>query len=110
MSSKQSIEIHTVTLSKNRQCIGGCQNQGKWRYVTKHFICEDCKQLPEWQLKTRSRILNEYDITWPELLEGHQTKRLQVFWGKNPHHCKYRSCKLYYVSEIEDFITYIRNR
>lgn len=92
-----------IEIGKNRACIG-CGDEGKWRFVTRHYICHSCRERPRWQLITRTRVMDEYKLEYKQLKEAEERGELELFTCRNPYNHKFSHCKLYYVGQVEEML------
>lgn len=97
--------IKNVTIIQKRG--GGsrkeCQNclkpNSTFRICTREWLCADCKELDEFKLLTRTRVVEMYDLTVAQLIEAYKQGVIQMFTidnskGKYP-------VRLYYKREVE---------
>ena len=97
--------VKNVTIIQKRG--GGsrkeCQNclkpNSTFRICTREWLCADCKELDEFKLLTRTRVVEMYDLTVAQLIEAYKQGVIQMFTidnskGKYP-------VRLYYKREVE---------
>jgi len=97
--------IKNVTIVQKRG--GGsrkeCQNclkpNSTFRICTREWLCADCKELDEFKLLTRTRVVEMYDLSVAQLIEAYKQGVIQMFTidnskGKYP-------VRLYYKREVE---------
>lgn len=85
-------------------CAGTCGQRGKWRYITRDYVCENCRRKPPHQLVTRSRVMTELGLTFKELHTALLAKEIHMFTAANPHNKmgdkKHAPSRYYYAHEV----------
>jgi hypothetical protein len=84
-----------------------CGRPGCWRFWIRRYLCDQCKQLPQYRTICRSRAMAKYGLTFDEMLEGEREGILQVFKVPNPHDKKI-PMRLYFETELQLYATYLR--
>jgi hypothetical protein len=90
-------EIESET---KRSCAGNCGGTGDWRFVTKNFICQSCRNLPQHKLITRSTAKLKYGLTFDDLHSAVSSGKVRMITTRNPHGAGKPPMRLYYQSEI----------
>lgn len=83
-----------------KTCVGQCGEKGQWRYVTRDFVCPECRQKAPHKLITRSKAKATYGLTFEELHEAFLAKKIRMITAKNPHGRGMPPMRLYYEHEI----------
>lgn len=93
--------VDIAASSGAKKCVGQCGAQGKWRYATREYICEDCAQHPPHKLITRTHAKTLYGLSFEDLHQAMMAKRIRMFTVKNYHNAAAPPIRLYYVHELE---------
>lgn len=89
-------------------CNGECTGVGKWRLVTRDYLCEACRKCPEHKLICRSTAKKKFGLTYEQLHAAHKSNAIRMFSVTNPHNSKSPPMRLYYEREIADLAKRLR--
>lgn len=102
-------DAKTIDLKGKEKCcqLGICDGCGKERcnrrFITKEYLCQECRQHPDYKLITKSTVQRLYPtLDVSELIQACKDKQIQIFYTRNWHNPKAPSIKLYYEREIQE--------
>lgn len=89
---------------KEKKCVGGCGATGRWRFVTRNYLCEECRVRPPHQLISRSGVQKKYKLSFQQLNEAYKSGKIEMFTTPNMYGRDKPPCHLYYVHQIEALV------
>jgi hypothetical protein len=85
MSNNDDAKVVIIGGEKDKSCAGGCGKQGTWRHPTRNYVCQECKQKPPHALMCKSKVLNEYNFTAPELQQYVDSGAIRAHFAINKY-------------------------
>ena len=92
----------SINISGSKPCAEGCGRQGKWRYVTRNFLCLQCRHTPPHKLITRTKAKAMFNLSFDDLHDAMLNKQIHMFTVKNFHSATAPPIRLYYLHEVEN--------
>lgn len=78
----------------------GCYSVGKWRMLTRNYLCPECRKCPAHKLICRTTAKQKYGLSYETLHDAHKRDQIRMFTVTNPHNPKSPPMRLYYEHEI----------
>lgn len=99
-----TVELPERTISNGRverKCDNpGCKEVGKWRMLTRNYLCPECRKCPAHKLICRTTAKRKYGLSYDELHAAHKAERIHMFTVTNPHNASSPPMRLYYEHEV----------
>jgi len=90
-----------------RPCAGECGQSGKWRFVLRQHICDECKEKPSFKLITRTTVKQKYGLTFEILHSLYLAKKIKMYTVRNPHGPGKPPMHLYNEEQIKTVVRHL---
>lgn len=86
-------------------CVCCNSKDSPYRYVTKEFLCTDCRQKHPYKLITRSTCYKMYGLNFKNLYKAYQDGTIQMITAPNFRDRSAPPVRLYYEHEIHELVS-----